>query len=103
MGLPDPICEMLDIIEHFTGSQVVSIGNGPKGDEIVYIKRVLAGKDGAKASSPTKGLKNRKVKADTKPKDPEERRIDPDDGRAYTWRQLRMFYLKKFKEEDILD
>eukprot|EP01062_Namystynia_karyoxenos_P073173 TRINITY_DN70010_c0_g1_i1.p1 TRINITY_DN70010_c0_g1~~TRINITY_DN70010_c0_g1_i1.p1 ORF type:complete len:658 (+),score=252.44 TRINITY_DN70010_c0_g1_i1:85-1974(+) len=38
--LPKPVCELLDIIEHFTGSKVVSIGNGPKGDEIVYIRRL---------------------------------------------------------------
>jgi len=37
--LPGPVCEMLDIIEHFTGSKVISIGNGPKGDDIVYIER----------------------------------------------------------------
>jgi len=37
--LPAPVCELLDIIEHFTGTQVVSIGNGPRGDEIIYIKR----------------------------------------------------------------
>eukprot|EP00747_Dinoflagellata_sp_TGD_P162645 gnl/TRDRNA2_/TRDRNA2_180471_c0_seq1.p1 gnl/TRDRNA2_/TRDRNA2_180471_c0~~gnl/TRDRNA2_/TRDRNA2_180471_c0_seq1.p1 ORF type:complete len:674 (-),score=95.62 gnl/TRDRNA2_/TRDRNA2_180471_c0_seq1:367-2325(-) len=37
--LPQPVCELLDIIEHFTGSKIISIGNGPKGDEIVYIKR----------------------------------------------------------------
>jgi adenylosuccinate synthase len=37
--LPAPVCEMLDIIEHFTGSKVVSIGNGPKGGDIIYIER----------------------------------------------------------------
>jgi len=37
--LPKSVCEMLDIIEHFTGSKVISIGNGPKGGDIVYIER----------------------------------------------------------------
>lgn len=37
--LPGPVCELLGIIEHFTGSKVISIGNGPRGEEIVYIKR----------------------------------------------------------------
>jgi adenylosuccinate synthase len=37
--LPTPVCELLDIIEHFTGTTVLSIGNGPRGDEIIYIQR----------------------------------------------------------------
>lgn len=37
--LPPQVCEFLDIIEHFTGSKIISIGNGPKGDEIIYIER----------------------------------------------------------------
>lgn len=37
--LPPPVCELIDIIEHFTGTQVISIGNGPRGDEIIYIKK----------------------------------------------------------------
>eukprot|EP00908_Phaeocystis_cordata_P004427 Transcript_1481.p2 GENE.Transcript_1481~~Transcript_1481.p2 ORF type:complete len:432 (+),score=210.61 Transcript_1481:1069-2364(+) len=47
--LPTPVCELLDIIEHFTGTKVISIGNGPRGDEIIYIKR----KDKAGRGSPT--------------------------------------------------
>ena len=63
VALPEPVCELLGIIEHFTGTQVISIGNvrshlslsvlfpglgsgsavwfaqGPRGDEIVYIQR----------------------------------------------------------------
>lgn len=39
VALPAPVCELLDIIEHFTATQVISIGNGPRGDEIIYIKR----------------------------------------------------------------
>ena len=49
MTLPAPVCELLDIIEHFTGTKVISIGNGPRGDEIIYIKR----KDKAGRGSPT--------------------------------------------------
>eukprot|EP00617_Octactis_speculum_P025945 CAMPEP_0185744506 /NCGR_PEP_ID=MMETSP1174-20130828/2644_1 /TAXON_ID=35687 /ORGANISM="Dictyocha speculum, Strain CCMP1381" /LENGTH=658 /DNA_ID=CAMNT_0028417963 /DNA_START=14 /DNA_END=1990 /DNA_ORIENTATION=+ len=37
--LPKPVCELIDIIEHFTGTKVISIGNGPKGDDIIYIKK----------------------------------------------------------------
>merc|ERR1740123_1833085 len=37
--LPVAVCEFLDIIEQFTGCRVISIGNGPRGDEIVYIDR----------------------------------------------------------------
>jgi len=37
--LPAPVCELLDIIEHFTKTIVLSIGNGPRGDEIIYIQR----------------------------------------------------------------
>ena len=36
---PPQVCELLDIIEHFTNTTVVSIGNGGEGDEIVYIRR----------------------------------------------------------------
>jgi len=36
--LPKEVCEFLDIIEHFTGSKVLSIGNGPRGEDIVYIR-----------------------------------------------------------------
>lgn len=39
VALPEPVCELLGIIEHFTGTEVISIGNGPRGEEIVYIKR----------------------------------------------------------------
>jgi len=37
--LPDAVCELLDLIEHFTGTQIVSIGNGPRGEDIIYITR----------------------------------------------------------------
>eukprot|EP00450_Noctiluca_scintillans_P012449 CAMPEP_0194482648 /NCGR_PEP_ID=MMETSP0253-20130528/4497_1 /TAXON_ID=2966 /ORGANISM="Noctiluca scintillans" /LENGTH=645 /DNA_ID=CAMNT_0039322199 /DNA_START=43 /DNA_END=1980 /DNA_ORIENTATION=+ len=39
VDLPEPVCDLIDIIEHFTGTKVISIGNGPKGDDIVYIQR----------------------------------------------------------------
>jgi len=38
--LPGPVCDLLDTIEHFTGTKVISIGNGPKGEDIIYIKPV---------------------------------------------------------------
>eukprot|EP01059_Diplonema_ambulator_P030689 TRINITY_DN5350_c0_g1_i1.p1 TRINITY_DN5350_c0_g1~~TRINITY_DN5350_c0_g1_i1.p1 ORF type:complete len:638 (+),score=294.17 TRINITY_DN5350_c0_g1_i1:67-1914(+) len=37
--LPKKVCDFIGTIEHFTGAQVVSIGNGPKGDQIVYLKK----------------------------------------------------------------
>jgi len=37
--LPNAVCDLLDVIEHFTGTQVISIGNGPRGEEIIYIER----------------------------------------------------------------
>ena len=40
--LPDAVCELLDIIEHFTNTKILSIGNGPQGDELIYIKRIPA-------------------------------------------------------------
>eukprot|EP00929_Paragymnodinium_shiwhaense_P008097 TRINITY_DN112024_c0_g1_i1.p1 TRINITY_DN112024_c0_g1~~TRINITY_DN112024_c0_g1_i1.p1 ORF type:complete len:659 (+),score=179.07 TRINITY_DN112024_c0_g1_i1:99-2075(+) len=40
MQLPEPVCELLDTIEHFTGTKVVSFGNGPRGEDIVYIKKM---------------------------------------------------------------
>ena len=49
VALPENVCKLLDIIEHFTGTKVISIGNGPRGDEIIYIKR----KDKAGRGSPT--------------------------------------------------
>eukprot|EP01065_Artemidia_motanka_P032471 TRINITY_DN39484_c0_g1_i1.p1 TRINITY_DN39484_c0_g1~~TRINITY_DN39484_c0_g1_i1.p1 ORF type:complete len:645 (+),score=223.04 TRINITY_DN39484_c0_g1_i1:54-1937(+) len=38
--LPKPVCDLIDTIEHFTGSKVVSIGNGPRGSDIVYINQI---------------------------------------------------------------
>jgi len=37
--LPKPVCDLIDIIEHFTNTKVLSIGNGPRADEIIYIRR----------------------------------------------------------------
>jgi len=33
------VCELLDVIEHFTKTTVISIGNGPRSDDIIYVKR----------------------------------------------------------------
>jgi len=42
--LPAPVCELLDLIEHFTKTIVISIGNGPRGDDIIYVKRLRRAK-----------------------------------------------------------
>ena len=44
----EPVCNLLDIIEYYTGTKVLSIGNGPRGDEIIYLKRI--GDDDAPAT-----------------------------------------------------
>jgi len=49
--LPKPVCELLDIIEHFTGTHIISIGNGPRGDEIIYVKR-----KGSRARTASRGF-----------------------------------------------
>ncbi|CCW61831.1 unnamed protein product [Phytomonas sp. EM1] len=36
---PPALCEFLSTIEHFTGCKVLSIGNGPGGDDIIYINQ----------------------------------------------------------------
>lgn len=41
--LPDNVCALLDIIEHFTNTTIISIGNGPRGDEIIYLRRLQRG------------------------------------------------------------
>ena len=33
-----PVCELITS-SSTTGTQVISIGNGPRGDEIIYVKR----------------------------------------------------------------
>ncbi|KAG5509600.1 hypothetical protein JKF63_06305 [Porcisia hertigi] len=35
--LPRGVCELLSTIEYFTNSKVLSIGNGPNGDDIIYL------------------------------------------------------------------
>ena len=45
--------ELIDIIEHFTKCEVISIGNGPRGEEIVYIKRRGGGGNGFRKSRTT--------------------------------------------------
>ncbi|KPI89672.1 putative adenylosuccinate synthetase [Leptomonas seymouri] len=37
--LPRGVCEFLSTIEHFTGCKVLSIGNGPNGDDIIYLRQ----------------------------------------------------------------
>lgn len=39
LQLPAQVQELIGTIEHFTGSQVISIGNGPAADDIIYLKR----------------------------------------------------------------
>jgi hypothetical protein len=33
------VCELLGLIEHFTGTKFVAIGNGPSASDLVYIER----------------------------------------------------------------
>lgn len=37
--LPRGVCEFLTTIEYFTGCKVLSIGNGPNGDDIIYLRQ----------------------------------------------------------------
>lgn len=37
--LPRGLCELLTTVEHFTGCKVLSIGNGPNGDDIIYLRQ----------------------------------------------------------------
>ena len=55
MTLPGPVCELIDLIEHFTGTTVISIGNGPRADEIIYIQRA---KGSSKGASPAQQRKS---------------------------------------------
>jgi adenylosuccinate synthase len=98
--LPSPVCELIDIIEHFTGCRVISIGNGPKGDEIIYIKRKAQDGKG-KAKPKPKAKVKAKSKAE-KQKVPgtsggEEKRIDPEDGMAYTLKDIKVYYRGQYK------
>jgi len=97
VALPEAVCEMLDIIEHFTGTRVISIGNGPKGEDIIYITRQVSGKD----QGTTKGKAKEKAKAKATSSEREERRLDPDDGEKYTLEELLTFYRGKFKKKAI--
>ena len=36
--LPRGVCEFIANVEHFTGAKVISIGNGPSGPNIIYVK-----------------------------------------------------------------
>lgn len=37
--LPQGVCEFISTVEHFTKSQVISIGNGAQGHNIIYVKK----------------------------------------------------------------
>jgi hypothetical protein len=41
--LPAPVCELLDTIEHFTASQIVSIGNGTVHRPLTFLLRPRRG------------------------------------------------------------
>ncbi|MCK4589493.1 MAG: adenylosuccinate synthetase [Nanoarchaeota archaeon] len=41
--LPENLQKMLGVIEHFTESEIISIGNGEKGKDLIYLKRDLDG------------------------------------------------------------
>lgn len=106
IALPEAICEFLDIIEHFTGTKIISIGNGPKGDEIVYIKRTSKGE--RQTSSKAKDKTEAKTKPKAKPKAKskaaaiaEEKRIDSEDGGSYTLAEMKEFYRGKYKQAAI--
>ena len=37
--LPQGVCDFVHTVEHFTKAKVISIGNGPEGDNIIYLKQ----------------------------------------------------------------
>ncbi|CAG9571093.1 putative adenylosuccinate synthetase [Leishmania major strain Friedlin] len=37
--LPRGVCELLSAIEYFTNCKILSIGNGPNGDDIIYLRQ----------------------------------------------------------------
>ncbi|RNE97477.1 putative adenylosuccinate synthetase [Trypanosoma conorhini] len=37
--LPKGVCEFIATVEHFTKAKVISIGNGPRGKDIIYLKQ----------------------------------------------------------------
>ncbi|ATZ81057.1 adenylosuccinate synthetase [Bodo saltans virus] len=37
--LPRGVCEFISTVEHFTRAKVISIGNGPKGADIIYLQQ----------------------------------------------------------------
>mmetsp|Transcript_25656 Transcript_25656/g.55770 ORF Transcript_25656/g.55770 Transcript_25656/m.55770 type:complete len:749 (+) Transcript_25656:324-2570(+) len=123
--MPKAICEMLDIIEQFTGAKIVSIGNGARGEDIIYLKRLPDEEGGqkAKAKSKAKGKAKSKAaeaapakaatakgKAKAKAKagaeatqkgKTEERRVDPEDGQSYSFSELSAYYAGKYKKKAI--
>ncbi|RNF06265.1 putative adenylosuccinate synthetase [Trypanosoma rangeli] len=37
--LPRGVCEFIATVEHFTKAKVISVGNGPRGSDIIYLKQ----------------------------------------------------------------
>jgi adenylosuccinate synthase len=37
--IPKGVCEFISVVEHFTKARVISIGNGPRGQDIIYLKK----------------------------------------------------------------
>jgi len=102
--MPKPICEMIDIIEHFTNTKVISIGNGPKGEDIIYIRRLGGGGAEPEAEGRAKAKAKAKPKAKAQAKAasaPAEKRVDPEDGAAYTLDELSSFYTGKYSKKDV--
>jgi len=102
--MPKPICEMIDIIEHFTNTKVISIGNGPKGEDIIYIRRLGGGRAEPEADGKAKAKAKAKPKAKAQAKAasaPAEKRVDPEDGAAYTLDELSSFYTGKYSKKDV--
>jgi len=85
VDLPKAVSEMLDIIEHFTGARVISIGNGPKGEEIIYIKRKAQPEE----------------TSDKKPSVKPVRKRDPADGNLYTLSEIMSYYKGKYRKDEI--
>lgn len=98
VDMPEQVCEMIDIIEHFSGSKVISIGNGPKGEQIIYIRRKS---DKKPKEAAAKGKAKAKAKAKAKVATAPEKRVDPEDGAAYTFEELAAFYKGKYKKKAI--
>lgn len=38
--LPQSVQDFLGAVEHYTGAEIISIGNGPRAEDLIYVKRV---------------------------------------------------------------